>query len=102
MLQSRKVPKISKIKIYKTVIKPCVIYAAELWTLTKKDENILEIWERKFLLRTFGPKYTNNERKPRTKEEIINIYNASDIGSTIKSKRTEWLGHMQNGKGRKC
>jgi hypothetical protein len=47
-----------------TVIKPCVIYGAELWTVTKKDEDTLATWERKILRRIYGPKYINNEWKP--------------------------------------
>jgi hypothetical protein len=84
-----------KVKIYKTVIKPCVIYGAELWTLTKKDEDVLATWERKMLRTIYGPKYINNEWKTQTNEEIMNMFNAPDIISTIKSKRIEWLGHIQ-------
>jgi hypothetical protein len=42
----------------------------------------------------YGPKYTNNDRKIRTNEEIINTFNSPEIVSTIRSK-TELLGHMQ-------
>jgi hypothetical protein len=56
ILKSRSVSRMHKMKIYKTVIKPCVIYGAELWTLTKKDEDALAIWERKVLRRIYGPK----------------------------------------------
>jgi hypothetical protein len=33
--------RIYKVKIYKTVLKSCVIYGAELWTLAKKDEKVM-------------------------------------------------------------
>jgi hypothetical protein len=55
MPKSQNISRISKIKIYKTVVKPYVIYGVELWTLTKKDENILAIWEGKILHRIYGP-----------------------------------------------
>jgi hypothetical protein len=71
ILKSRSVSRMHKVKIYKTVIKPCVIYGAELWTLTKKDEDALATWERKILHRIYGPKYINNEWKTRTNEEIM-------------------------------
>jgi hypothetical protein len=60
-----------------------------IWTLTKKDEDILAIWERKILHRIYGPKYINNEWKNHTNEEVINMFNAPDIISTIKSTRIE-------------
>jgi hypothetical protein len=77
------------------VIKPCVLYGVELCTFTKKDKNILALWERKVLCRIYGPKYINNEWKARTSEEIINMFISSDMVSTIKSKRIECLGHIQ-------
>jgi hypothetical protein len=87
--------------IYKTVVKPCVLYLAELWTLTKKVEDALATWERKTLRRIYGPKYINNEWKTRTNEEIMHMFNASDIISTIKSKRMAGP-YPKNDKGERC
>jgi hypothetical protein len=41
----------------------------------------------------------NSDWKTRTNEEIINVFNIPDIVSVIKSKRTEWLGHVQRMEG---
>jgi len=41
-------------------------YGAEAWTLTKKEEQILLIFERKIFRRIYGPKYENGEWKSRT------------------------------------
>jgi len=47
MLKS-KIIKISvKMLIYKMLIRPVVMYGSETWTLTKSDENLLRIFERK-------------------------------------------------------
>jgi len=35
----------TKMKIYKTIIRPVVTYSSETWTLTAKDENNLRIFE---------------------------------------------------------
>jgi hypothetical protein len=42
-------------KIYKTIIRPVVMYSSETWTLTVKDENNLCIFERQILRKIFGP-----------------------------------------------
>jgi hypothetical protein len=41
-------------------------YGAETWTMTKKEEQALLIFERKMYRGTYGPKYENGEWKNRT------------------------------------
>ena len=53
------------LKLCKTIIRPVVSYGAEAWTLTKKEEQALLIFERKIFRRTYGPKYENGEWKVR-------------------------------------
>jgi hypothetical protein len=53
------------------------------------------MWERKILHRIYGPQYIYNKWKTQTNEELINMFNTPDIVSTIKSRRIEWLGHIQ-------
>ena len=49
----------TKIILYKTLIRVTVSYEAEAWTLTKKEEKALLIFERKIFRRIYGPKYEN-------------------------------------------
>jgi len=55
---------------YKTLIRPVVSYGAERWTLTKKEEKALLIFERKIFRRIYGTKYENWEWKSRTNREL--------------------------------
>ena len=41
-------------------------YGAEAWTLTKKEEQAVLIFERKIFRRIYGPKYENGKWKSRT------------------------------------
>jgi hypothetical protein len=45
-----------KIKIYKTIILPVVLYVCETWSLTLKEERRLRVFENRILRRIFGPK----------------------------------------------
>jgi len=47
LFRSRLLSTATKILLYKTLIRPAVSYGAEAWTLTKKEEQALLIFERK-------------------------------------------------------
>jgi hypothetical protein len=55
-LSSRLLSKNIKIRIYKTIILPVVLYGREAWPLTLRDEHILRVFENRVLRRIFGPK----------------------------------------------
>jgi hypothetical protein len=60
----------TKIQLYKTLIRPAVTYGAETWTITKKEEQALFIFERKIFRRIYGAKYEDGEWKSRTNREL--------------------------------
>jgi hypothetical protein len=45
-----------KIKIYRSIILPVVLYGCETWSLTLRDERRLRVFENRVLRRVFGPK----------------------------------------------
>ena len=45
-----------KIKIYRTIILPVVLYGCETWSLTLREERKLRVFENKVLRRIFGPR----------------------------------------------
>ena len=45
-----------KIKIYRTIILPAVLYGCETWSLTLREEHRLRVFENRVLRRIFGPK----------------------------------------------
>ena len=46
--------RILKIKIYRTIILPVVLYGCETWTLTLREERKLRVFENMVLRRIFG------------------------------------------------
>jgi hypothetical protein len=72
---SRLLPKNIKIRLYKTIILPVVLYGCETWSLTVKDERKLRVFENRALRRIFGPKrdeMTGDWRKLHN-EELHNL-----------------------------
>jgi hypothetical protein len=47
---------IGKIRTYKKVILPVVLYGCETWSLTLREEQRLRVFENRVLRRIFGPK----------------------------------------------
>jgi len=81
--------------LYKTIIRPVVLYGAEAWTLTKKEEQALLIFERKIFRRIYGPKYENGDWKSRTNRELEEMSKGENTVKWIKGQRISWLGHME-------
>jgi hypothetical protein len=55
LLYSRLLSKNIKIRIYKTIILPVVLYGCGTWFLKLRDEHRLRVFENRVLRRIFGP-----------------------------------------------
>jgi hypothetical protein len=103
LLSSSLLSKTLKIKIYRTIILPVVLYGCEAWSLTLREECRLKVFENTVLRRVFGPKrdeVTGEGRK--LHYEVNNLYSLSNIVWVVKSRRMRWAGHvahMGEGKG---
>jgi hypothetical protein len=56
LLSSRLLPRNVKVKIYKTIILPVVLYGCETWSVTLREEHRLRVFANRVLRRIFGPK----------------------------------------------
>ena len=56
LLSSSLLSKNLKIKIYRTVILPVVLYGCETWSLTLREKSRLRVFKNRVLRRIFGPK----------------------------------------------
>ena len=84
-----------KIKIYKTIVLPVLLYVCETWSLTLREESRLRVFENKILRRIFGPKRgANGEWERLHNEEHHSLYRSGNIVRVIKSTRFRWAGHV--------
>jgi len=63
--------------------------------VTKKEEQVLLIFERNIFRRIYCPKYENGEWKRRTNRELEGMSNGENIVKWIKGRRISWLGHVE-------
>jgi hypothetical protein len=102
-LSSHLISKNLKIKIYKTVIFPVVLYGCKTWSLTLREEHRLRVFENRVLRRIFGPKReTHGSWRKLHNDELHSLYSSPNIVRVIKSRRMTWAGHvarMAEGRG---
>jgi hypothetical protein len=84
----------NKVKLYKTLIRPVLVYGAETWVLSKSDKNILKVFERKILRATFGPTNEKLEWRIKYNYELYTLYKESNTLTYIKINRLRWAGHV--------
>jgi hypothetical protein len=93
-----------KVKIYKTIILPVVLYGCETCSVTLREELGLRVFENRVLRRMFGPKrdeVTGEWRKMHS-GKLHNLYSSRDTIRLIKSRGMRWMGHVAHmGEGKK-
>ena len=90
VIYDKKVPMKLKSKLYKTVVRPAMVYGSECWALRKQEEQRLHTTEMKMLRWSQG-----KTRKDRIKNETIRgIARVTPIKSVLAQKRLSWYGHV--------
>jgi len=92
--KSRLVTKYSKLKLYRTVIRPIVTYASETWVLKETVIEKLLVFERKILRRIFGPTKENQIWRIKTDEGLDKLIKCKNMVNYIKAQRLSWFGHV--------
>jgi hypothetical protein len=80
--------------MYKVLARPVLTYASETWTLSKTDERLLSVFERRILRCIFGAVQENGVWRKRYNHELYELFNEPDIVKYIKINRLGWAGHV--------
>ena len=88
VIYDKKVPVKLKSKLYKTVVRPAMVYGSECWALRKQEEQRLHTTEMKMLRWSQG-----KTRNDRIKNDTIRG-NVTPINSVLTQKRLSWYGHV--------
>ncbi|KAJ4435460.1 hypothetical protein ANN_18076 [Periplaneta americana] len=96
LLSSSLLSKNLKVRIYKTVILPVVLYGCETWSLTLREEQRLRVFKNKVLRKIFGAKrdVVTGEWRKLHNAELHALYSSPDIIRNIKSRHLRWAGHV--------
>jgi len=87
LLSSRLLSKNLKIKIYRTIILPVVLYGCETRSLTLREERRLRVFENR-VLRVFGSKRdeVTGEWRKLHNEELRDFYSLPNIVRVVKNR----------------
>lgn len=94
LFSSRLLSTKTKISLYKTLLRPILIYGCESWSTPISIEQRIADFERKILRKIYTPVYNPLTRtyEKRTKEELGQLFQP-DIIKIINHKRLAWWGH---------
>jgi hypothetical protein len=85
-----KTKKETRLKFYKTVAVPALMYGCEIWVPTKKVQTRIQSTEMNFLRKTKGCTKLDHITNEMMRTEL-NIYPVND---TIEQYRNNWLQHI--------
>jgi hypothetical protein len=89
------VTKNSKLKLYRSVIRPIVTYASETWVMKESSIQKLLVFERKILWKIFRPRTENQLWRIKTNDELDKLIKHHNIINYIKALRLSRFGHVQ-------
>jgi hypothetical protein len=80
--------------LYKTLIRPVLLYGCETWAINRYNEEKIEIFERKVLRKIYGPTCDTGRWRIRYNNELYQLFGEPDIIREIKARRVKFLGHL--------
>ena len=69
----------TKLNLYKTLLKPVLTYGSECWSLNRRNEEQLQVFERRIPRKIFGPICDNGKCRIRYNSELYSMHRDPDI-----------------------
>ena len=90
IFESKKVQISIEMRLLKSHVESIFLYNSELWTLTKKLENTINVFQRNLLLKFLNIKWPNKISNKALYERM----EIDEWSKTIKKRRLSWYGHV--------
>ena len=90
VLCDKKVPTKLKVLLYKTSIKPTLMYGCETWPVTQRMEDRMDATEMRMLRHIYGISYEDHVENT----EIRRQAGVKEMSSYMRKRRLQWHGHV--------
>ncbi len=90
VLENRKTSRCTKMRIHKVYIESVMLYNSELWTMSKKMEDSIDVFQRNLFRRSLNISWKDKI----TNKELYNKTGLKPYSTTVKNRRLKWFGHM--------
>jgi len=87
---SNSISRRTKVRLYKTLVKPVLMYGCETWKMNKSDENKIDVFQSRCLRRIF--KICWQERI--TNKEVLKIAEMENLSEGVQKRRWKFIGHI--------
>jgi len=93
-LRSRKLQPRTKCTMYKSLIRPVVLYGHETWTMLEEDLQALGVFERRVLRTIYGGVQEDGVWRRRMNHELAQLFGEPSIQKVAKAEEMHWAGHV--------
>ena len=98
VLCDRRMPVAVKGKVYRTMVRPVLIYGSKTKTLKRREEKRLDRTEMRMLRWILGLTLRNKKKK----DDIRRIFGVACITDKVREARLRWFGHVQRREEEDC
>ena len=96
---SKSIKRNTKLRLYKTLVKPVLLYGAEAWKMTQADNKKLDTFQSKCLRRILQIKWQDHV----SNEDVMKRANVKEISRVVKERRWKFIGHtLRKEQGNDC
>ena len=87
---SNSISRRTKVRLYKTLVKPVLMYGCETWKMNKSDENKIDVFHSRCLRRIFKIRW--QERI--TNKEVLKMAEMENLSEGVRKRRWKFIGHI--------
>lgn len=85
----------TKIRLFKTLVRPVLLYGCETWKIIKADERKLNSFQCQCLRRILRIRWQQRI----TNKRVVEMAEVNDISCEVRRRRWNWLGHILRREG---